>query len=152
MTVRIKFRRLRVRFYFIFLVIYLCCCFWISCESPTAPRPEEQHPIIGSWNWIESWIGGVLFTPESVGFTINYTFDSDSMLWIFEDSTLVDSTYYKILREYAPTIGDTVDVVYTVSMRGGLLPEWTAEIFSHDTLLLTGVGLDAGRGKYRRVK
>ena len=62
-----------------------------------------------------------------MGYTIIYLFNPDSTFQAFEDSILVDSTYYRIQQEFVPIIGDTVDVVYAATIRGEWSPRWAAQ-------------------------
>ena len=112
--------------------------------------PEEPI-ILGSWNWVESWVEGFYHTPDSSGFTRIYEFTSDSLFLIYVDDNLRSSAQYRITREVITRFKDSVDIVHVLSFRNSWVKEWAARYVGKDTLLLDGLGLDAGSFVYVRM-
>lgn len=64
-------------------------------------RSEFSHPIIGKWNWVESFggIGGVRLTPESEGYTKTYIFNPDFTFLGYRNDSLMITGEYGITRK-----------------------------------------------------
>ena len=62
---------------------------------------EFNHPIIGKWNWVESFggIGGVRLTPESEGYTKTHVYSPDSTFLGFRNDSLMIVAKYSITRK-----------------------------------------------------
>ena len=89
--------------YFRLLVIIVISVAWVipgGCGKKSV-KSEFNHPIIGKWNWVESFggIGGVRLTPESEGYTKTHVYSPDSTFLGFRNDSLMIVAKYSITRK-----------------------------------------------------
>jgi len=124
----------------------------IGCEDSTDPSISPQQPtILGTWNWIESVGGGTINTPDSMGFTVQYSFSPDSIFTYYQDYVVGGSSAYFVKKDLAIGFSDSIDVVSLETIRGSWLPQWGAEYIGRDTLVLTTLGIHYVRSRYHRI-
>ena len=109
----------------------------------------EHYPsIIAAWKWIRSVGGfaGQVITPESVGYSLQYNFQSDSVLTIAKNGHLQSQTRFRVKEE--PAWGEgRARVLYLDNDPIRRFISFTAP----DTLILTDDCADCYTSTYVRV-
>jgi hypothetical protein len=113
---------------------------------------QPWHLIIGWWQWIRTdWCEGCPIIPESLGYAITDRFSADSTRYVYINDTLAGQEPFRITHNTFPgLIEDSVDMVNLIDIRGQWRPFWAVSFVGRDTLLLTGLFVDAGVATYIR--
>ena len=134
------------------LLLGISCVVSFSCETTTTPLVgQDQHPIIGLWNWVRSGSAGGWTTPPA-GYTKNIQFTTDSILYQFVNDTLISQEEYRLRRGKIYWIPDSVDIISLISFRGYWYDAWAAQYPYEDTLILDELGPEAVERVYVQIK
>jgi len=84
------------------VILAISILFLISVGCGKKPvKSESFHLIIGKWSWVESvgGFGGVRLTPESVGYTKKWVFNSDFTFLDYRNDSLFNKSKYSITKK-----------------------------------------------------
>ena len=121
---------------FRFMSLLIAIGLIVFCQQTTDPAyASDEERILGEWNWLSSsgGIGGVIYTPETMGYYQTYTFTADDTFSLLKADTLVWRTFYK-LGIGSTIFGDSVSVVFINSNSD--YSHWMYFFVGNDTLWL----------------
>jgi len=119
--------------------------FFSRCDLLFPPK-YENHKIIGSWFWLETFGGfaPTRTTPETTGYTIISVFEEDGTYKEYKNNKLYRQATFKI--SYENIWGDQKKE--EILQKGSSIFKQAIYFFGKDTLLLRDTCIDCNDYKY----
>jgi hypothetical protein len=134
------------------LSIVIMAC---SKKSDSIEPSTKENGIFGMWTWIKtiSQETGLVFTPESTGFTKLYRFTQDSVFTAWQNDSLIFQGSFSITRNSSFII--TADSGDIIEINDGWFQDgnkWVLYWIHQDTLQLIGQCFDCSDQIFARIQ
>lgn len=93
-----------------FLLIFSIAFVVAACQKNES---RNNSSIIGSWEWAQSsgGIAGVVYTPETQGYSQTIEFNANDIYKRYRDGQLQEETHYTLLQDTSILSNTVVDMV-----------------------------------------
>lgn len=93
-----------------FLLIFSIAFVVAACQKNEG---RNNSSIIGSWEWAQSsgGIAGVVYTPETQGYSQTIEFNANDIYKRYRDGQLQEETHYTLLQDTSILSNTVVDMV-----------------------------------------
>ncbi|MDH3892214.1 MAG: hypothetical protein OEV49_14140 [candidate division Zixibacteria bacterium] len=135
---------------FLAIVMLVLSCAFLSCSRGTPPAGVDVDlGEVGAWTWVMSHggIAGITIYADSVDFTRQLVFDSDSNYVYTRDGEIESAGMY--IRSFETLPGGT-GPVWVVRYSDNMLPADVIGRLDADTLVLSQTAADGFTSTYAR--